>query len=350
MKKWTAIVFALLVVFLAACSKKDVDKITYALYPYLPDVEYYQEIVEQRWAELEPDIELVRVEWDCYEDSEPDGVDVFMYDSVTRDKLIGNGWIRSIDRNHVQDAEDVFSYALDGLTVEGELYGVPVFLCGNFLIYDADCAELVGAKHLTDLAHESEMLVINSRFSMNRPQYIHEILADTLREANPIADEDADAIMTLVDQLAIDAHEQEDDAQVALSYDSGIGKGYIGFSESMRLLNDRISRTGIKTISFSEEEDLPRVYVDAVAVNSKEKGRRYEKCVELMNVIAEADALTALSVHGEEPQYLLVARKSPYSVLAERYPLYAQLEVLASDENNTVILGPAPTVESIEAA
>ena len=37
------------------------------------------------------------------------------------------------------------------------------------------------------------------------------------------------------------------------------------------------------------------------------------------------------------PQYLLLPRKSPYPILSERFPLYAQLEGLAEAENNHVI-------------
>jgi len=64
--------------------------------------------------------------------------------------------------------------------------------------------------------------------------------------------------------------------------------------------------------------------------------------MELLNVIAEADVLSSLSVNNGLPQYLLLARKSPYESLAKRFPLYAQLEKLASDENNQTILGPEP--------
>ena len=342
MKKVIVSLFSLFTFIIVSYGNDGVDTLTYAVFPYIPDAGYYQEIIEQRWAEIEPDIELVRMEWDCYDDGAPDGIDVIMYDTVTRDALIENGWIQPIDPDMVQRSEDIFPFALEGLTVDGRLYGIPVFLCGNFLIYDLDCADLANAERLTDLAQESEILVINSQFDMNRPQYIHEILADTLREANPSAGSDAEDLMAIVDQLAIDAHERDEDIEVALAYDSGIGNGYIGFSESIRLLSSRIARTGIKPISFSDQKDLPRLYVDAVAVNSKVKGQRYEKCIELMNVIAEADVLSSLSVLDGEPQYLLLARKSPYAPLAKSFPIYTQMEKLAADENNQTILGPSP--------
>ena len=103
-----------------SCGRKSVDTLTYAIYPYVPDVEYYQEIIEQRWAEIEPDIELVRAEWNCYKDGVPDGIDVIMYDAVTQGALIENGWIRPIDTNTVQKAEDKVPFAMEGLTVDGK--------------------------------------------------------------------------------------------------------------------------------------------------------------------------------------------------------------------------------------
>ena len=161
MKKYIAAIVLFLTVFIATCGYNRVDTLTYAVYPYIPDAEYYQEIIERRWAEIEPNIKLVRAEWNCYYDGVPDGIDVIMYDAVMRDALIEDGWIRPIDPGKVQNAEDIFSFALEDLTVNGKLYGVPVFLCGNFLIYDMGSTELAEAEHLTDFRDESELLVIN---------------------------------------------------------------------------------------------------------------------------------------------------------------------------------------------
>lgn len=36
--------------------------------------------IERRWAETEPDIQLIRAEWDCYDDGAPEGIDVVMYE------------------------------------------------------------------------------------------------------------------------------------------------------------------------------------------------------------------------------------------------------------------------------
>ena len=263
-----------------------------------------------------------------------------MYDAVLRDKLITAGWIQPVDPDNIQNPEDIFPFALDGFRVGGDLYGVPVFLCGNFLIYDLECGILVTAEHITDLADESELLVINSKDSGNRSQYTIEAIADILGEANPSADSGAEDMMLLIDRLAIDEHEQDKDPQVAMAYDSGLGQGYIGFSESMCLLTNRIEQTGIKQISFSDRENTRRLYADAAAVTSGVKGQRYEKSLELINIMAEAEVLTALSVKDGNPQYLLLPRRSPYQFLTGQFQIYSRMEEMACNENNHVILTP----------
>lgn len=339
MKQLIAVIVLLLLACDVSCSAENVDTLTYALYTYLPDAAYYQELIERRWAEIEPDIRLICADWNGYEDGAPDGIDVIMYDALIRNALLEADRIQPISLNAVQNADDIFPFAMEGLTVDGQLYGIPVFFCGNFLIYDVDCDALANAEHLTDLADESEILVINSDDPENREQYISEILADTLRETNSNSDSGAEGMMSLIDRLAIDAYQNVDDTQVALAYDSGIGQGYIGYSESISFLNHRVSHSGIKAISFSEQEDLPRLYIDAVSVTSGVKGLRYEKCIELMNVMAEADILTDFSVGNGDPQYLLLARRSPYGPLSAQFPLYAQLEKIVFNEDNRVILG-----------
>ncbi len=174
-----AVLLMCLTLLCVPCSGEDaVNTLTYAIYPYLPDVDFYQALIEQRWAEIEPDIRLVRVDWNCYHDGIPEGIDVVMYDAIVRNDLIGAGAIRSIDLADVWEAEDIFPFALEGLTVDGSLYGIPVFLCGNFLIYDRDCVILAGAAHITDLDGESGLLLIASDDPSDRDQYRLEAAAD----------------------------------------------------------------------------------------------------------------------------------------------------------------------------
>lgn len=60
-------------------------------------------------------------------------MDVIMYDAIKRDSLISEGWIQAVIPQQIREAEDLFPFALEGLTVNDQLYGIPVFLYGNFL-------------------------------------------------------------------------------------------------------------------------------------------------------------------------------------------------------------------------
>ena len=49
MKRLLAIVILLIMLSTGACAENRVNTLTYAVYPYLPDAGYYQEIIERRW-------------------------------------------------------------------------------------------------------------------------------------------------------------------------------------------------------------------------------------------------------------------------------------------------------------
>ena len=59
-----------------------------------------------------------------------------------------------------------------------------------------------------------------------------------------------------------------------------------------------------------------------------------------MNLLTNPEVLTALSVQNGTPQYLLLARRTPYRLLRTDFPRYIQLEELAGAEYNHVILTP----------
>ena len=59
-----------------------------------------------------------------------------------------------------------------------------------------------------------------------------------------------------------------------------------------------------------------------------------------MNIMTESEILTSLSIKNNLPQCLLLARKSPYKVLIKKFPIYEELEKLACNERNHVILTP----------
>ena len=125
-KGYSAIVTLMVVLCMASCVGARAETLTYAVFPYLPDPGYYQRIIERRWAEVEPDIPLVRAELDCYADGAPEGIDVVMFDAVMLESLVDAGWIQPIDPKAERDSGDIFPFALEGLAAEGGRADSPV--------------------------------------------------------------------------------------------------------------------------------------------------------------------------------------------------------------------------------
>lgn len=71
----------------------------------------------------------------------------------------------------------------------------------------------------------------------------------------------------------------------------------------------------------------------STGVTNEEK---IEKCLQLINIMASEEFLTALATGKENAQYLLPARPSVYPIVAEKYPMYEKLHELVADENNRI--------------
>ena len=56
--------------------------------------------------------------------------------------------------------------------------------------------------------------------------------------------------------------------------------------------------------------------------------------------MADADLLSELSVQDGAPQYLMLARRSPYQALSEAFQFYDRLGESAGYADNHVILTP----------
>lgn len=111
MKKSLKIILLIsLFLCLSACRGQRVESLTYAVYPYLPDSENYQELIEKRWAEIEPDIKLIRAEWDCYTVGKLEGIDVMMFDADVESTIISSGWIQPVSTDDVKERPAIISF------------------------------------------------------------------------------------------------------------------------------------------------------------------------------------------------------------------------------------------------
>jgi len=347
---------------LAGCTHRvdlQKDGISVALYRYLPDLDYFQAVVENVWKERHPDIPLNFVEWDCYLNDNPGRVDVFMYDSICYSALLNKGYLGQIAEDEVEDIENFVPFTVNGIREDGKLYGIPTLACSYFLIYYKDDAPVAAVQSLDELyqilgkkpnpgqypADTSYGLLMN--FHDSYPYYYLDACIDASGEYNTfdkVPALDAPAGLNTLRQMEAmagpdfawgDAYgEDYDDFTNARTFNEGHGRAVIGYSEDMAFMQDITDKIDIKTISMASGDNIQLFYTDFVSVNRKVSKEKRAACLELANLISSSDALSTLLVKDGAPQYILPARTDLYLKMAEDYPLYNRLYELVMKENN----------------
>lgn len=324
-------------------------QITYSLYPYLRNIEDLQTAVETTWKEIDPSVELVYVDYNCYKET-PDSIDVFFYDVYRESELISLGYLQPINEDDINDVEDILLFALEGISDEGALYGIPALLCADFLIYGKEDSVLSECISIDDLIDQNYLIAADES---NIVYYYLETLMDCYGTADYIKDSE----ISNIDETAKNKTEslfsicepkilgEGTDAAVNAFNEDEIS-GYIGFSESMAGISD-ISGVGIKQISFYGDKNTEVFYCDAVGINSSVKpgSREYEKCLELANYLASGEYVGKICLSNNEVQYYLPARLSVFNELSSDYPLYDTLKAAVLKGDGLFRLGNDANVE-----
>ncbi len=107
-----AVIPLLAAVMIISSLKKD-RKLTYSLYPYLPESEYCTEVLEEEWEKQHPEVDLEYVPYDCYFDGKPEGIDVIMYDTILEREFIKKGYIKPLNIPDSIDTEDFYEFTLE---------------------------------------------------------------------------------------------------------------------------------------------------------------------------------------------------------------------------------------------
>jgi len=62
--------------------------INYAIYPYVPRPEQFQQAIASAWTERHPDVEINLCDYDCYSEDPPADLDVFGFDFIFLDEFV----------------------------------------------------------------------------------------------------------------------------------------------------------------------------------------------------------------------------------------------------------------------
>lgn len=335
-----------------------------ALYGYVPRPSQFKEVVSNNFKALEPDVSLNFVDWDCYSDDPSNNIDVFVFDAIFLTYFAEKGYLMPFSPDEIDNKDDIFNFALNGCKNDGTIYGIPQLGCTNLFFYRKDDKCLKNVKNVVQMHkilgdnNSSELPPPPNRgllLDMSGGTTCACMYLETLIDVNKrYTDYDKLPNTNNLSKIAIDNLKlllkmagKEQSQYVPDPYDSyiraswfaqGYGRAYIGYTESMMNMGDKVNDIDFKLFSLSKTSDIPVFYSDIVGVNSSIKDEnKINLAKKLANVIASADTIEECirpANSDKYPQYLLPVRRSVYQKLSNDFPVYKKLYELISKEKN----------------
>ena len=315
-----------------------------SLYKVVPDYDSFKKTIADRWKEKHPEVELNFENWDCYSGEVPEGLDVFVFDTISLDSFAERGFLLALSEKDIQDYNDLIPSFVEGCRVNGTLYAIPQFLCADLLYTRKNDADLKNVQNIDDLYSvlgDSGLLLEKHSFTSKIGLYLQALIDEKQSymdqyppikegELSPIATDSLEKMRKM--HLTDSEGDLEDESRFyyARKFAEGMGRAYIGYSEAMNEMGESASDMDFRLFSMTDSKNIPVFYVDAAAINAKISSKKRALALDLLNIITGTDALARAQTNGGSPQYLLSARYSIYDAMASDYPLYEELKKIAS--------------------
>lgn len=366
------LIIALLILVLIAvffvrknAEKAEEKTLSVALYPLVPDMERFENIITEKWKAEHPRASLEFVDWSCYDEDPPEDLDVFVLDSIYLTDFIEQGYLLPIPEKALKEEADIVPFSMDGCRAGGKLYAVPQILCTHLLYTrkaDTELADVsdiialyekIGDRELqTEIPEENEGLLIDltggtTKATMYLDAQIDENNAYTEYDDLPDQEtfsEDTLDLFRLLRKMGGEAQvnywpEDNDPYVRAKWFAEGKGRAMIAYSEAMSNMPDYVDQVDFRTFSYSDRGGVPLYYADVAAINAKIDDDKKELAYDLIDILTSADTIVKANTPAQEdgaPQYLLPARISAYDRLSESYPAYARLKEIVTNPDNRI--------------
>lgn len=346
---------------------QDSECLTLALYPYVPDLSRFKSVISEEWEQRHPEVQLEFIDWDCYSETLPENIDVFVYDAVYMNNYLKQGLLLPLTENDITDINDFFPFVMDTCTVDGVIYAVPEFLCSEFLYTrksDTEMNEIENIRELYDVIGEldqnagllpvNEGLLVSIPNKMSASFWLIQALVDAEQadlaelfplDPNGIPQKASESLWMIRDMAGFEdmtlTTGNNDPYIFGEWFTDGVGRAYIGFSEAMSIMGDSTEDIVFRLYSMTDEKNIPLFYADLASVNANISKEKRALAIELLNLITSTEVFVKASSPTEPDQnyqYLLTARKSAYAALGKNDPIYTELKSYVSDPDNHLFM------------
>ena len=357
MKRATAVIVFIIVLCLNVCfaneeaayaSKQAILNVS--LYKILPNYDSFEETVEECWKEKHSEVKLNFVDWNCYSGEVPEDLDVFVFDATSLDAFVGKEYLLALSEEDIQDYHDLIPSFVEGCRVNGVIYAVPQILCTDLLYTrkgDNALKDVENIGELHDALRNSGLLLDKESPIIQVAMYLQALTDETQRytdhyppiEEGMLSSEAMTSLELISDMHQTDPEGVPEDSgwyYYARRFAEGMGRAYIGYSESMDVMDENASDMDFRLFSMTDDKDIPLFYVDAAAINAKVSDEKKALALDFLNMITGKEMMVRASANGGNPRYLLATRYGIYDALASDYPIYAELKNVATVPNACV--------------
>ena len=385
--KLLLIAFALLLIALAGFAFRQIDfkprTLRVGTYPYVPESAPMQLSIEQAFEKHHSNVRLEFVDLGDYYNgglfealqTDQPKVDVVEVDTVFLQDLVDNKLIEGLPDSVLKPEGTFLPVASKSATLNGKAFGVPHWVCGNFLFFrkdDPDAARLSKTTKLSELEQvlnhpstEEQGLLADMRGKSTLGEIYLSTLVDEyqnpdealrhlgdLTKLDPTASKTANRIFWLCPGGMNNNSKYHSNGQFySRQFAHCKARAKISYSEDLYYVGDEFLHgvaTGEKGIGDPNKDEISVVgapladsghkmlaWVDVVCLRS---GLTKETKADAMDFIAEYTGsefnrtlLTPSS--GDAPRYLLPARAALYSdqTILKTAPLYPQLKEIVQD-------------------
>lgn len=342
----------------AATAQDTLTTLRVALYPYVPNRHelFYQ--LEATFEQEHPGVNLELIESSDLVDKYYSGglekvdADVYEIDTVLLSDMIELNKITSLDILPSGFTQE----ALEAVKREGKTYGIPHWLCGNFLFYrkgDTEVEKAVTWKELNEVLRKTgKPLFVDFKGSSTLGEWYLTLLAEqnSLETAQKTIIESSSLDKSVVSNLSSilmncpagfcrNDKLHDNTGYYARAFISGKARAYIGYSESLYYglqhgLDNCLPTSGCLSENEVAVRRLPTInndkdingigWVDALAIPPKLSEQKKKIALEFINFTISDRAYKKIlePLYGQAPPYLIPARKLSN---INNAPLYQQL-------------------------
>jgi thiamine pyridinylase len=344
-----------------------------ALYPFVPGKTGLFRMVEQSFRRSHPEVDLriVDLSANYYDQGAPGAItnadaDILEVDSVFIQDLIDAGAIQPIPASLRVSTGPLLRVAQDAVASGSDWYGVPHWLCTNFLFADADdplgraatfddIVNAIGAAHP---AGQGLLIDLKGRLTLGE-LYLDALLDKykTLAAAAPFVpvayrDQavvgDLETARTLCDgDLCRDADYHASVSFYARLFARRQGRALVGYSERLYYVGEEVlngcrkgecralDRIAMVPLPLSSRGSQPFAWVDSLAIRRQCTGACLADAEAFIRETTSVDAVRAQLTPepGDAPRYLMPALDALYTdpKLLAAAPLYRKFRPALQD-------------------